>query len=258
MEETISNLFFTLVQSYGVAGGVAIMSSVLALAFTFARIIRWAFCKTFNLWQRKMHPGTELLKHDCFLKLDHIVKHRLNNINVKCVIRKKIYQDIMRERVECILNAFRELVKEDIFTWNNSNLFYHIEASLDDSNERAKSKLLSEGMPEFILEAMNDKIRLAWVFHKKYIKHLCYNNALYHNNFERLYAVFDLLAVMVEEYMNILESTLGEFNGDIKCLDYKGVKCEECSVCIHDEYLKECKQELIDENVLPAGRGRSK
>ena len=251
MEEAVSKLFFNLVQSYGVGGGVVIMASVFALSFTFMKIAKWGMDKVYITFQRKMHPGTELLKHDCFIKLDHVIKHRLNNINVKCIIRKKLYQDIMRERVTCILDEFRQLVREDIFSWNNSSLYYRIEAALDDSNEKAKSQLLASNVPEFILDAMNEKIMYSWSFHKKYIKHLCYNHALYHTNFDRLTVILDFLAVMVEEYMNTLESTLGEFNGDIKDLDYKGVKCAGCSICIHDEYLNECKQELIDENILP-------
>ena len=112
METTVSNLFFSLVQEYGVGGGILITASVIAVAFVLSQFLRWVSMKMLGVWQRKTHPGSLLLKHDCFAKLDHIVSHRLNNIQVKCVIRKRLYQDIMKEKITCISDALKELVKD--------------------------------------------------------------------------------------------------------------------------------------------------
>ena len=251
METTVSNLFFSLVQEYGVGGGIMITASVIALAFALSQFLKWVSMTALGFWQRKTHPGKLLLKHECFAKLDHIVSHRLNNIQVKCIIRKRLYQDIMKERISCISEALKELVKDDIFSLSSSELFYHIEAAFDDSNTKARSKLVADGIPDFLLEAMNDKIKLSWEFEKKHIKHCCYGGYLYKNNYDRMYQVLNITSTMIENYMNTLESTLGEFNGDIKELEYKGVTCAGCTSCIHEEYLKEIKRELIDENVLP-------
>jgi len=37
----------------------------------------------------------------------------------------------------------------------------------------------------------------------------------------------------------LLEDALASFNGNIKDLDYHGVRCAGCKVCVHERYLKE-------------------
>lgn len=250
METTVSSLFFKMAEAYGVFAAIFISAAILAMTVFFAMAYKWVWNYIKSLWERKVSPGANLLKHECFLKLDHIVEHRLNNVNVPCVLRKKLYQDIMRERIKCISDAFKEFVKQDVLSMSQTEMYLGIEAVFDDSNNKARSKLLESGVPEFILVAMNDRIMQSWKFQKKHIKQYCYNNYLYKDNGYRMCAVLDAITVMVEDYMNLLESTLGEFNGEIKGLNYNGVVCAKCPVCIHDEYLKECKQELIDEDVL--------
>ena len=98
--------------------------------------------------------------------------------------------------------------------------------------------LVAKGTPRFILEAMHEKISPILKFHHEQIKLYCHNQYLYKNNVAKMWAILDLVPIAIEYYMNILEMSLSEFNGDIKKLNYDGVKCKKCAHCVHEEFME--------------------
>ena len=171
-----------------------------------------------------------------FLKMDHIVKYRLEHVNVPCRLRKRIYQDIMRERVSRLRDSLYEFVSKDIRHMTNTELYLGVEGVYIEANKASTAKLIEDGVPEFILEAMNNRIDENWEYQKRNIKGFCYNTWLYHDNTARMFAVLDNIIVLVEVSMNNLESTLAGFNGNIKDLEYHGIVCAHCQSCVHDAY----------------------
>ena len=57
-------------------------------------------------------------------------------------------------------------------------------------------------------------------------------------------AILRFSIVFCRNYMDMLESILASYNGDIKNLEYKGIICKNCKICIHDEYKKRLKASL--------------
>lgn len=240
MEKPISELFFELVNQYGLISACVIIAVILSLAFNGSMIVRFLI----DMFKRKWPAKKKLVlsEHTCFIDIDNIINHRLHHLNIRCGIRKKLYFDIMTTRITCLKEELMKLVKSDVNSMSQKQLFYKIDWLLDDSNKNANTKLVANGVPQFMLDMMDEKISFAYTFYHKQLKNYCYSHYLYSNNMERVWAVLDVIPVSLECYMNILESALSEFNGDIKTMNYNGTSCQNCKLCVHDEYLKSLQQ----------------
>lgn len=240
MEKTLSDLFFELVSRYGLMTACGISAIVLSLAFNGSMIVRFII----DMCKRKWPSEKKLVltEHTCFIDLDNILNHRLLHLNIRCSIRKKLYYDIMSTRITCLKEELLKLVQSDVNAMSQKELCYKIDWMLDDANKNASTKLVANGVPQFILDMMDEKVTFAYTFYHKQLKNYCYNHYLYSSNVERVWAVLEVIPVSLECYMNILESALSEFNGDIKALNYGGTTCQNCKVCVHEEYLKSLQQ----------------
>lgn len=238
MEKIINEIFLTLTSNYGVFGALLIISFALSVLYGFVSFIKEISGTVIKsrFWKRK---SMNLRKHQTFLDLQFIRKHKLNNVNTSCPIRRKIYIDIISEKITCLRDELEKFIKEDLNKFSNHEFHLRVQSLLDDAKNRSNNNLREKGMPEFILDSVNYKFNFISQIYKNNIKAICYNEYIYSNNTERMCAILDFIITAVEGYMNLLEWSLAEFNGDIKKLKYGGISCKKCQVCVHSKYLAE-------------------
>ncbi len=208
-----------------------------------------------DIWQRKsdiwLHNRKKIVlsEHSAFKEFDYLIEHSLKeNFNCSCCIRKALYKDIMVERLTCFKNCLMEFVKSDV---NNKSLyptqyeFYlKIASILDDANSQARVNAIHAGVPEFLLDDMEKHRAPLRQCLGDILKGICYSEYNYSNNVERMSAMLTNIVIFCKNYMDTLEEVLASFNGDIKDLNYKGIVCTHCSICIHDEHINRLKKAI--------------
>lgn len=244
MEFGIGQVFVILLNKYGIAGAIFIFTMILSLFYGSVVGCKYLFN---YLMEKCKNKKIKLKNHHFFIELDYLMNHKLKDVKTTCVIRKKLYVDIMKIRIDNLKKIFSNFVKEDISGLAAKDLYYKVLSALDDANTAAITGAVSEGVPIFVLDSMNEKRKMINKLYYNAIKGYCYNNYIYSNNNQRMYAILQLIGIYVECYMNVLQENLAEFNGNVKSLNYKGVSCMDCSYCIHEKYLSELKQEINED-----------
>lgn len=227
-----------LTSNYGVFGALIIISLTLSVLYGFVSFIKeisGTVVKS-RFWKRK---SMNLKKHQTFIDLDFLIKHKLNTVKTNCPIRKKIYIDIMYDKITCLKQELENFIKEDLNKFTQHEFHLKVQSVLDDARIKSNNDLIVKGIPQFVLDSINYKFNFFHQIYKNNIKIICYNEYLYPNNTARMCAILDCINTAIQGYMNLLEWSLAEFNGDIKKLKYGGTVCKKCQVCVHEKYLSE-------------------
>ena len=231
MENTFTSIFFWIVGEYGLLTAVVVLIILLFCFINAKAMLRYIIYHLLPIIKRPLN----LKKHLCFVDLEHFLNYRLYRLNIQCPIRKQLYFDIMSVRITSLSNHLRQFIQTDVNSMSPHELFYKMDEVITDSIKDANDKLISDGTPKFVIDAMDKKMEIAFEFYRNQLKTYCYNHYIYHDNTAKVWAMLDLIPVSTECYMNLLEDALAEFNGDIKALKYKGTKCIKCPVCVHDD-----------------------
>lgn len=239
MENIISDLFFKINSQYGLLAAALVIAIIIFFLLNTKAAIRYVVHNVFPF--TKTNPK-KLQKHSCFIQIDHILNYKLYRLNVQCPIREKLFFDIMQMHIKSIKDKINDFIQTDIVSLTPQELAYRIDELVMQSINESNMKLIQKGTPKFILKAMDDKISPILKMHHQQIKLYCYNHYLYKGNVSKMWAIMDLVPIAVEYYMNLLETSLSEFNGDIKKLNYNGVKCRKCAHCVHDDFITEQQQ----------------
>ena len=232
MENTLIDLFFKINGQYGLLAAALVIAVVIFFLLSTKAAIRYI---VHNLFPFAKKDPKNLQKHQCFIQLDHFLTYTINRLNVQCPIREKLFKDIMSKHIHSIKEKLFEFIQTDVMSLTPQELAYKMDEIILDSINHTNQQLIAEDhTPEFVLRAMDEKLAPVLQLHHNQIKLYCYNHYLYSNNVAKIWAILDLVPIAVEYYMNILEMSLSEFNGDIKRLNYKGVKCKKCVHCVHE------------------------
>ena len=247
----MGNIFLQLVTKYGLFSAVIIITLILLFFYGSINLFQYLHVKLANL--SKNRKKIKLKNHQFFNDLQYFRDHKLKEVNTSCIIRKQLYIDIMRIRIDCFYNGFMNFIKEDLNSFNNKQLFNKVRGIIDDANSTAITNALSQGVPAFILNSMNEKRKIVSQFNHNAIKGFCFSEYAYHDNIQKMCAILQFMISSIQCYMNLLEENLSAFNGDIKKMNYKGITCASCRSCVHDKYLQVLKNEIEKENEKSQG-----
>ena len=209
-----------------------------------------------DLWKKlsaKWFEGKKkfvpLKDHTAFKEFDYIIEHTLvNDFKCECSLRRALYRDILIERMKLFRKKLYELATTDLDNkdvYPSQQEFYlKIISTLDDASNEANTTSIANGIPEFVLNNMEKQRTHMRIVLADMLKVICFSESHYPNNTERMRAILSFSIVFCRNYMDMLESILASYNGDIKNLEYKGIICKNCKICIHDEYKKRLKASL--------------
>lgn len=235
----LNSFFSELLNQYGLYTTVGVVAVLYVLRDLWLRYAKRLFGK------RKV----PLKDHSAFKKLDMMIEHTLvNDFHCECPIRKAIYSDILIERMKCFKNKLLEFVNTDLNSkeeYPTQHDFYlKVVSIIDDANLESRKNSIADGVPEFVIDTLEDhRMQMKYIMDDM-LKVVCYSEYTYATNVDRMREILSYIVVFCKNYMDMLEGVLASYNGDIKNLEYKGITCKHCKVCIHDEYVKKMKAAL--------------
>ena len=234
------NSFFSdLLSKYGLYTTIGVVAILYVLRDLWTRYANKLFGK------RKV----PLKDHSAFRKFDMMIEHTLmNDFHCSCPIRRALYRDIMIERMKCFRKKLLEFVNTDLNSKDEYptgyDFYLKVVSVIDEANIESKKNLIADGVPEFVLDKLEDhRIRLRRILDDM-LKVACYSEYPYTTNVDRMHDMLSYIIVFCKDYMNMLEEELASYNGNIKNLEYKGIACKDCEVCVHDEYVKKMRATL--------------
>ena len=243
METVIKTCFVELVSILGF-----IPTLILLTALTILLIVGKNSIKNFaqSLWDYIIGKKKKkrLDKHIFFQKIDYLINYTLYTVKTPCPIRRQIYIDAMKIRLEVYKQKINEFVKQNLNIYSKSELQIKVFSMLDEAKKVFVMKAKEEGIPSFILNRLDEKVFSFYEVFYSEIKIFCESDYIYHDNNDRMYSILDLFMVKFEFYMNKFEKELASFNGELKNHTYKGISCVNCTSCVHDKYLSELKEEI--------------
>ena len=236
--------FFTeLLKQYGIYTTVAVIIVLFIAKDLWTKL-------SDRLFAPKKKEPVALKDHSAFKEFDRIIEHTLvNDFKCECPIRKALYRDIMLERMKCFRKKLYEFSQTDLNSKElyptQRDFYLKVVSVTDEANAESKKNSIANGIPEFVLETLEKhRIQMRDVLGDM-LKIVCYAEYVYATNTDRMRVILSLIVAFCKNYMDMLEELLASYNGDIKTLDYKGIICKNCKICIHDDYIKRMKATLL-------------
>lgn len=230
-------------------GGFGILIFVVLLAiYIYPKIIKYAgYLGKFlpdSMLNKSLFFGLLRLKnkdlkdHIIFKKFDYLLSYRLDNLSTRCVLRKAIYSNLMKIRIQIYKNEFTSFVQNDNFNQLTPQEFrLALMSLLDRIMKEWIEEANKEGVPQFIMDKFSDKVlHLVNGFFGEYIQNISDSTYLYYDNNDRMRAILDLSSVIEEYVLNLLEEMLDSFNGEIKGLTFHGIQCKQCEKCVSNAF----------------------
>lgn len=231
--------FEEILNQYGLFTTVAIVALMYVLKDLWGRF-------STKLFRKKT---IALRDNAAFKDLDRIIEHHLvDNFNCPCPIRKALYRDILIERMKCFRKSLFEFAQTDVNSkelYPTQHDFYlKIASIIDSAHAESKRNSMANGIPEFVLDSLDDHWKQMRTVLGDMLKYICHSEYTYSSNIDRMQQILPFIVVFCKNYMDMLEGILAQYNGEIRNLEYKGVSCRHCKVCIHDEYIRMKKASL--------------
>lgn len=182
--------------------------------------------KIFNM--RKI----DITKHPIFTKYRFLINQRLKYINCHCVLRKKIFCDLMTIRIEVYNKIVKEFsLRDDINQISIVEFQYAMRELMLQTLSVWKEKAKVEGIPQVVIDRFiesTEEIRESFFLFVQSVSNSTYS---YTDNISRTSAVFDMLSAFEEALLIKLEESLDKMNGEISGSTYKGIVCQNCPTC---------------------------
>ena len=243
METVIKTCFVELVSILGFVPTLILLIALTVLLWVGKNTIK-SFAQSFWNFITGKKKKKRLDKHLFFQKIDYLINYTLYTVKTPCPIRKQIYIDAMKIRLEVYKQKINEFVKQNLNDYSKSEFQIKVFSMLDEAKKVFVMKAKEDGIPQFILDRLNEKVFSFYEVFYSEIKIFCESDYIYHDNNDRMYSILDLVMVKCEFYMNKFEKELASFNGELKNHTYKGISCVNCTSCVHDKYLEELKEEI--------------
>lgn len=239
--ETIKWAFLELVSVFGYGFSIVLIIAFIVLLVLGNRFVKQFTKEIVNFIHGKAQND---LQHGlAFQKLDYL-QLLVQKVHTPCRLRKAIYIDIMGERVRVLKEDLLRFIKQDLTKFSQPELQVEVLNLLDTVHLKFKTTCIQKGIPESVINKMDDTVFATRESYLSQIKLFCFSDYIYGNNIDRMRAFLDVICLALQVYMNTFEQILSSFNGAISEMNYHGVTCEHCKVCVHTEYMKKLKSRM--------------
>ena len=185
------------------------------------------------LWKKLFRlRKADITRHPIFSKYRFLINQRLKYLRCHCVLRKRIFCDLMMVRISVSDRIIREFVEHEKlnrlsmaeFQYAANEFLFRIFTEWEENAYR-------QGIPPIVvarfLESTRD-IRRSLVAFVQSVSNSSYS---YEDNYSRLSAILDMLSGLEEAILMKLEESLDTMNGEISGTSYKGIQCMNCETC---------------------------
>ena len=163
-----------------------------------------------------------------FKTLKRHLDQEIPHLNIKCVLRKKIFSKLMTYKAVASWNALSTLIDKNLDAMSNEQF----KSELLDEFAIADADRLQRGAQEGIPKIAVDKFEETVMKDRTFLRHAsvetCFLDSLYSNNKKKMRAILALLNSEEILTYNAIDKTLYELNGEISALIFEGVTCSGC------------------------------
>jgi hypothetical protein len=231
---------FEIYEKHGIMGFVSVAIGVAILFITWETSKKVASImknkikvgEIFIFGKRIKYTRKRLKNHFFFEKYEHLIKHRIPQMNIKCPLRKKILSYILNVKLTAYRDNIKKLVDDpDIERYTEQHLQQEIDSVLNDSETYWKNKVIAVGIPQEVVDNLYVEIEQIKKLERKYVSNICFSPASEESNVEKLATVMSFMWSMEEYIVRELEKVLDNMNGTISNIKTKDFNCFECENC---------------------------
>ena len=194
----------------------------------------------FRLEKKRPNNRMELREHLLFQKINYWLNYRLKNIQTSCIIREKLFADILSIRFKIMMEEYKKLIEcEQYEKLDNEKFGLIVLSTMEDIYSRWYKECEEQGIPKFLIDQFDDYLGKFVGMGRMAIVSIFDANFVNTNNHSKLYITLSLVCSFEEWLLSELERMLNSFNGEIANLTYKGVKCQICPKCEHERATRE-------------------
>lgn len=226
--------YITLVNEMGLVKALTVMCLFIVITISLQavckelwRYVKWGFQKKLIKIDK-----ASLLNHALFKKYHFFITQRLKHLHCLCILRKKIFADLLTIRLKTFDEKIREFLEtEDLgkmspsdFQFKTSELLYTIYSTWEES--AAKQEI-----PAVVIDTFRQNMEPIRQTMDSFINTAPSSYYTYESSYARLNALFDMMCGFEELVLMELEQTLDNMNGEISGCTYRGFSCQHCEVC---------------------------
>lgn len=241
MFQVLLSFFVYITQQYGILTSIITFGFIIGLFAKhrkfFSKIANF-FRKDKSIYKKIFQENEQFNQQIVFIRLQYLLNVRIKQINCSCPLRKQLYKTIFTIKINKFLEGLKVFVKQDINKFDNQMFKIKLINFLQQKHLQWKQECVKNKVPQFVIQSVDDQIQdLRNMFYTN-IQRIMNNVYLYSNNRQRLNVILDLFLGLQQNILNVCEEVLSSFNGQVKNLHFNGIKCKDCVVCVHQNYLK--------------------
>lgn len=237
---TIKDIFLELVNTLGFSLALIIIVALIVLIVLFKKLFPFMLKEIENYVRGR--NARQLENNVVFQRLNHY-QILVQGVKTTCPIRKAIYLDLMTERIRLLQEDLKRFIATDLSKYSKAELQVEIFNLLDTVRIKFLTYCNKQGIPEPLMHRIDEIVFANREYTMSQIKVFCFSDYLYRNNYARMGEILNTICLAASWYMGAFEKVLESLNGDISTLNYKGISCRKCKVCVHDKFLKRQKEE---------------
>ena len=243
MEEILKAFFLEIISTLGFIPSLILIIALIILLSTGKKFLRHFSQTIWDVISGNKKPK-KLEDHLFFKKVDYLMNYSLDKVKTPCPIRKQIYIDTMRIRLQVYKEQVGLFIQQNLNKYSKMEFQMMVLALLENCKKQFFLRAKEEKIPDVILDKLDEKVFGFYKIFYSEIKLFCKSDYIYQDNVDRMFSILDLIMVKCEFYMNQFEKELASFNGELKNTTYKNVSCNHCATCVHDTYLEIIKEEI--------------
>ena len=170
-----------------------------------------------------------LSKHVVFSKLDTLLNYRVKTMHISCPLRNKVFCDLLTIRISVVKEVLTDFAKADVDGLSAADFRQTVADRLQAMAFLWSTRALTEGIPAVVLDKFKDQNEKWSHVLDMVLLDQCLVTTTYQANTERLDTIFDMIGSFEIHCFYDVERTLGELNGEISSVSYKGIACNGCT-----------------------------
>lgn len=170
-----------------------------------------------------------LSHHVIFSKLDTLLNYRVKNMHISCPLRFRIFSDLLEIRITTVKETLKDFSTVELDGLSQADFRQAVADRLQAIAFLWSSKAVVAGIPMAALEKFKDQNERWSSVLDMVLLDQCLVTTTYQTNTERLDTIFDMIGSLEIHCFSDVEKSLGELNGEISSVTYKGITCNGCT-----------------------------
>ena len=167
-----------------------------------------------------------LTKHNIFIRLKGLIEYQIPNMNIACKLRKKLFTDLLIANMEATRDCLLTFT-EEMLTAPEGDLKSMFDLLFAKIERTWRANLEAKGYPDGAIKVFLRE-NAAANRHLKYLALDLLDSSSFPEGRDKAVVILDSIGSSVYTSIMNMEKALNNANGEVSCLTYQGLKCENC------------------------------